>query len=104
MPFFPPDRVEKQRVPPRQTGAAFAVRSTSIILKRHYWCLAHLQDVLRPLAHQEVAEPMGIVFLRQCFEVMRAPTLLPGQSCQGNGLRDQHELAPWQPPATSPTA
>ena len=32
MQFFPPDRVEKQRVPPRQTGAVFAVRST-----RHMW-------------------------------------------------------------------
>src|SRR5262245_9276408 len=62
----------------------------------YYRYLPHLQAARRLLAHQEIAQPVGIVSLGQFFQIMRATTLLPGQGCQSNGLGYQHEIVEFQ--------
>src|SRR5215831_11639540 len=80
------------------TPAEAVAHSSGSLYMSYHRGLAYLQGAMHPLAHQEIAEPVGIISLRQLFEVMRAPTLLSGQSCQGNGLGDQHEIIEFQTP------
>src|SRR5262249_3001471 len=60
------------------------------------WYLAHLQDTVIPPVHQQVAEPMRIVFVGDLFQVVRPTALLTCQRCQGNGFCDQYQIVEFQ--------
>ena len=54
--------------------------------------LTHLQGPVIALVHQQVTEPMRIVFVGAFFQVVRTTALLPGQCCQSDRFGNQEQI------------